>query len=423
MSSYQVIDRGIFRCLPIYQDDPQGLTAIVTGSNGISGHYLSRVLQESPHRWSKIYCLSRNAPAGVSASNMNCEHVAVDFLRPPSEIAAILTEKGVSADFVFFMSYIQPPHRSPEALWSEAEELCRVNSALLSNFTTALDLSGVTPRRFILQTGAKNYGGHIGPNKVPQEESAPRHRGQVNFYFDQEDILFDYCAKNKTNWAICMPAPIIGAVQNASMTLALPLAVYACVCAELGEIMEFPSDITAWQTTQCMTSGKLNAYMIEWIALKDHTANEKFNSCDTSVFTWEKAWPIIASWFGATWQGPRNTDQWLKTQSLTNHREYGGKNTTRASFRLGDFMNSDRSRHAWKSLEHRFGLRPLTDQDGMFAFLDGMIRRAHPVAFSMDKSREFGWNGYVNTMKSLHEVFKELHELRLIPPFQSDVSS
>jgi N-acetyl-gamma-glutamylphosphate reductase len=65
MPSHQQIveSRGIYHGLPVYDDSLKGLTAIITGANGISGYYMLRVLAQHPERWSKIYCLSRRPPA------------------------------------------------------------------------------------------------------------------------------------------------------------------------------------------------------------------------------------------------------------------------------------------------------------------------------------------------------------------------
>ena len=37
---------------------------------------------------------------------MTVEHIPVDFLRTPDEIAAILRERKIKPDFVFFFSYV-----------------------------------------------------------------------------------------------------------------------------------------------------------------------------------------------------------------------------------------------------------------------------------------------------------------------------
>lgn len=125
---YQVYDNGIYHGLPIYPSSLRNLTAIVTGANGISGNYMMRVLSQNPERWSKIYCLSRRPPAISGGLPDNVEHIPLDFLKSPDEIAQVFKDKGVKADYVFFFSYIQVEPKEGEALWSNAEEMCKVNS-------------------------------------------------------------------------------------------------------------------------------------------------------------------------------------------------------------------------------------------------------------------------------------------------------
>jgi hypothetical protein len=122
-----VQSRGIYHGLPVYPPELKGLTAIITGANGISGNYMLRVLAQAPERWSKIYCLSRRPPALPDGLPENAEHIAVDFLQKPEEIAKVLKEKGVKADYVFFYSYVQVEPKEEGRLWSDAEEMCRVN--------------------------------------------------------------------------------------------------------------------------------------------------------------------------------------------------------------------------------------------------------------------------------------------------------
>ncbi len=90
-----------------------------------------------------------------------------------------------------------------------------------------------------------------------------------------------------------MPGPILGAVPEAAMNAAFPLAVYATVCKKLGEPMDFPGDINSWQYDQSPSSSMMNAYMEEWAVLLG-PENEKYNTCDNSAFTWEASWPRIA---------------------------------------------------------------------------------------------------------------------------------
>lgn len=82
--------------LPTYDPATQGLTALITGANGISGFHLTKVLAAAPERWKKIYCLSRSPPADYFWDEMpddakeRVEHVLVDFLAVEEEIVEAL---------------------------------------------------------------------------------------------------------------------------------------------------------------------------------------------------------------------------------------------------------------------------------------------------------------------------------------------
>ncbi len=160
-------NKGIFKNLPSFDPEIKGLTAIVTGANGISGFHTMRVLLESPDRWKKVWAASRRPPPKemmallTDDQRSRVEHVACDFLTKPEEIAEQLKQKNASADYVFFYSYAQPKPDPGKPAWSNAQELVDTNTALLRNFLDGLDNAGIVPKRFLLQTGAKNYGVHM----------------------------------------------------------------------------------------------------------------------------------------------------------------------------------------------------------------------------------------------------------------------
>lgn len=307
---YQVHDIGIYHSLPVFDPSIKGLTAIVTGANGISGHHMVRVLALSPKRWTKIYCLSRNPPVLKGGLPPNAEHISLDFLQSPEKIGAVLIEKGIKADYAFFFSYIQVEPKPGELIWSNAEEMCRVNTELLSNFLEGLTRADIKPKRIMLQTGAKNYGVHLGQTIIPQEESDPRVTLEPNFYYTQEDCLWDYCKKRDIGWNICMPSFILGAVPNAAMNVCFPLAVYATVTKALGENLEFPSDLRAWESPQSQSTSLLNAYLEEWSVLTPTAKNQKFNAFDDSAFTWGRFWPKLAELYGLEYTKPDPNGQY-----------------------------------------------------------------------------------------------------------------
>lgn len=117
-----------------------------------------RVLSQSPERWSKIYCLSRRPPYIPGGLPANAEHIALDFLKSPEEIANVLKERSIKADYIFFFAYIQADPKPGKGMWSDAKEMVRLNSLLIDNFIGALKIAEIKPKRFMLQTGAKNYG-------------------------------------------------------------------------------------------------------------------------------------------------------------------------------------------------------------------------------------------------------------------------
>lgn len=125
--------KGIYNNLPTFSPDLKGLTAIVTGANGISGFHTMRVLLESPQRWTKVWAASRRPPPQemmdllTAEERSRVEHVACDFLSKPEDIAKQLQDKGVTADVVFFYSYAQPKPPPGAPAWSNAQELSDVN--------------------------------------------------------------------------------------------------------------------------------------------------------------------------------------------------------------------------------------------------------------------------------------------------------
>ena len=126
MAVQQVRSVGIYHGLPVFPQDTTGLTAIITGANGISGYYMYRVLSQDTKRWKKIYCLSRRPPLIPGGLPEHVEHIPLDFLKDPDDIAKVLQERNVTADYVFFFSYIQVEPKAGKGLWSDADEMAKV---------------------------------------------------------------------------------------------------------------------------------------------------------------------------------------------------------------------------------------------------------------------------------------------------------
>jgi hypothetical protein len=131
-------NNSIFKGLPTFSPEIKGLTAIVTGANGISGFGTMRALLQTPNRWTRIYTLSRSPPPPemmellTSEQRKRVEHVNVDFLGKPEDIANAMKEMGVTADTVFFYSYAQPKTTIEGSHpWANAQELADINCKIV----------------------------------------------------------------------------------------------------------------------------------------------------------------------------------------------------------------------------------------------------------------------------------------------------
>lgn len=295
--------------------------------------------------------------------------------------------------------------------------------ALLQNFCEALSLASIIPKRIMLQTGAKNYGVHLGPAATPQEETAPRITLEPNFYYPQEDFLWSFCKQHNISWNVCMPAGILGAVPDAAMNLVFPLGVYASVQKHLGEKLEFPCDLHAWEVNRCMSSSKMNGYMEEWAVLNEGAKNKKFNTMDGTTFTWGNFWPKYANWYSMEYTRP-SLDEAAYTRIVTKHnpppRGFGPPATYRVRFRLVDWAKQENVQKAWEELMGRHGLTSgrLQDMDidRIFGFTDGSLMGS-ALDLTINKARKMGWHGFVDSNDAIKEVLTEFVDLKMIPLF------
>ncbi|KAF9894268.1 hypothetical protein FE257_007770 [Aspergillus nanangensis] len=420
VSQQTIISKGIYHGLPTFSDDVTGLTAVVTGANGISGNYMLRVLCESPQRWKKIYALSRRPPNGEWPSHV--EHVPMDFLQPPEILAAQFRERGIKGDYVFFFSYIQPTPKEDRI--SAAEDLVKVNTQLLQNFLEAQALANALPKTILLQLGAKYYGVHLGPTKLPQEETDPRIALEPNFYYPQEDYLISFAHQHNLNWITTRPSWIPGAVPDAAMNACLPLAIYAAVQKHLHRPLDFPSDLTSWELPSSVSTAQMNAYLSEWAVLTPSAQNQSLNASDDCAFTWGDFWPRLAAWFRMDWSGPVCDDETSYAENETPFnpppRGFGPPGKLRGRFTLAEWAKMAEVQRAWREIAARYGLRnaELWDTERVFGFADGRLLRDHPIYYSTTKTKKLGFFGFVDSNESVLEVLREFVDMKMIPPFE-----
>lgn len=312
----------------------------------------------------------------------------MDLLQSPEKISAQMNDRGLEADHVFFFAYIQPAPEEGHGIWDNVDQLVKVNSSLLSNFLGGLSLSNIIPKRVLLQLGAKYYGVHLGPTAVPQEESDPRVDIQPNFYYPQEDILRDFCQRHNIGWNVTRPCWILGAVPDAAMNLVHPLAIYAIVQRHLGQPLEHPGDLTAWETNHTMSSAQMNGYLAEWAVLTDSARNESFNAADGCPFTFGKFWPNLARRLDMTYTRPRSeggSAQYHEVEFPYSPppRGFGPQSKMRFTFTLTEWAKKPEVQRAWEEIAEKHQLRDgkLRDVERIFGFLDSALLMSWPVNF------------------------------------------
>ncbi|KAL4905958.1 hypothetical protein BDW74DRAFT_177651 [Aspergillus multicolor] len=374
---------------------------MVDGATGISGHYMLQVLSQSPERWSKIYAVSRRPP---SAQGIREGASAVDGVKE-------------SVDYVFFFAYRESSSEDG-TLWGGQEQMVLENSQMLRDFVLAMQGSGM--KRLVLQTGAKQYGVHIGPTSLPSKETDPRVETLPNFYHQQEDILKELGPKQGFDWVVVRPALIVGAVKGNFMNIAIAIGVYIAVSRELHDPIAFHGTSAKYHSFETFSSAHLNATFEEFCALTPHCRNEAYNIANGDCATWSSVLPAVAAHFNAP-IAPLDVltspgrHPFRKTSNLPSPRNP----SERAVFELRDSLvawsQEDRVRGAWERLAEREGLDRSVFYEASWAFADGCVSFQHEVMLDVGKARRAGFHGTVNTEEDFVRAMVATQEMEFFP--------
>jgi nucleoside-diphosphate-sugar epimerase len=350
--------------------------ALILGVSGIVGRSLAERLLSSGG-W-EVVGVSRNQPAGLTG----VRHLSVDLNDPAASKAVLLEAR---ATHVFYATWSRQPNEP---------ENCRVNGDMLRN---ALDgaTAGGTVQHVALVTGLKHYLGSF-DNYVTHElstpfsEEMPRLPGD-NFYYTQEDVLFESASRHNHTWSVSRPHTIIGYAPGNAMNLGTSLAVYATLCRETGIAFEFPGSPQQYAGIVDMTSADLLAHHLEWEATNSSAANLAFNVVNGDVFRWKVMWKKIAEYFGIEAAPYAGTAKPL-VESLAS-------------------VSSE-----WEKIAKKYDLQTAhLDAIAPWWHVDADLGRTQECMADMSRSRELGFLDYRNTWSSFKELFDRLQQERLIP--------
>jgi len=350
-------------------------TALIVGASGIVGSATAKLLLSEG--W-QVAALSR-----TPAPQDGVIPVAAD-LHDPASLAAALGDIAPTHIFI--------------ATWSrqatEAENI-RVNSAMVRNLLDAVRAKK-SVAHVALVTGLKHYLGPFesyGKGVLPQTPfREDQDRLDIdNFYYAQEDEVFEAAARDGFSWSVHRPHTIIGQAVGNAMNMGTTLAVHAMICRELGRPFHFPGVEMQWNGLTDMTDAGMLAKHMLWAATTPAAANQAFNVTNGDVFRWSWMWQRIAGWFGI--QG----------------EVFDGKVRTLEAQMAGDA-------EAWRSIATKYDLAE-PDIDRLISpwHTDADLGRPIEVVTDMSKSRRLGFREFIATDDAFYALFDTLRAERLIP--------
>jgi len=349
--------------------------ALVIGVTGISGRNLAEHLLD---RGWRVTGISRAAPHSLEG----VEHRAVDITDSGAVRAALSDADPTHA---FFCTW------SRQA--TEAENV-RVNGAMLRNVLDAI--AGAPKLRHVaLVTGLKHYLGPFESYGKAKPDTPFREEQErlpyPNFYYEEEDILFEAAGRHGFSWSVHRPHTMIGWALGNAMNMGVTLAAYGTICRETGRPFVFPGSMQQWEGVTDVTDARLLARQLEWAATTPAAANEAFNIVNGDVFRWRRMWGVLADALGVE-AAPYARDPTPLEEQMAD------------------------AGPIWDEIVQRHGLAPhRLDQLASWWHSDADLSRPLETFTDMGKSRRYGFLDYKTSDRSFLDLFERLQAERIIP--------
>ena len=349
-------------------------TALIAGVSGITGQNLAEHLC-AQSGW-QTYGLARKE---VKLSGV--KPIAASLLEPDSLKNAVADKQ---IEYVFFSSWQRMENE---------ERNCEVNGTMLRNLLVALEKSPV--KHVALVTGGKNYFGSFDDSGkfdvvTPYREEQQRKPG-LNFYYTQEDILFERAKAQNFSWSVHRPNTIVGYAVGNLMNMGSTLACYAAICKETKRPFVFPGSPTIYNGVCDASDARILAKHLQWAAETEGAKNQAFNVVNGDVYRWNWMWQQLADYFGleaAPYVGEINP---LEKQ-------------------MAD------AAPVWDKIVQKHDLQPRKlDELASWWHTDSDLSRTFETFADMSKSRKLGFLEFQKTSESFFEVFDRMRAEKLIP--------
>ena len=367
--------------------------ALVIGVTGVSGQAIAAALKAASTSTStssststawRVTGVSRRAPSSDVSIDA---HVAVDLLDRAETAAALGAVHGVT--HVFFATWQRQA--------TEADN-CRVNGAMLQNTLDAVLATGSAAVVHVtLVTGLKHYLGPFeayaaGVVDTPFRETAAR-LPIANFYYTQEDILFEAARVHGFGWAVHRPHTLVGWALGNAMNMGVTLAIYGSLCRATGAPFVFPGSPEQYNGVADVTDARLLGRQVVWAATEPTARNQAFNTVNGDVFRWRQLWVDVADALGVP------------------AAPYPGHATPLDGGRMA---GADAT---WATLVAKHALQPFRASElASWWHTDADLGRQVETFADMSKSRRLGFREVQVTADSFRDLFARLRSERIIPP-------
>lgn len=349
--------------------------ALIVGATGLSGSYTAQQLKAEG--WT-VVTLSRSA-VDLPWSD---RHIAADLEDAEASHAALKAASGVT--HVFFCTWSRQK--------DEAENV-RVNAMMIRNLFDGLADAPI--KHAALVTGLKHYLGSFDDYAkvkpyTPFLESSPRLPG-LNFYYAQEDVLFEFAAKRGFTWTVHRPHTMIGFAIGNAMNMAVTLAVYASICKHTGRPFLFPGSPEQYGAVADVTDARILAKQLHWAAVTEGAQNTPFNTVNGDLFRWTWLWAQISGYFG------------LEVAEYPGH-------PVPLETQMAD------APALWAEIVAKHGLQDIAvGKLASWWHSDADLGRTLECFTDMTNSRALGFTAYQQTTHSFFDVFDTLRAQRIIP--------
>ncbi|XVF77939.1 hypothetical protein PTKIN_Ptkin14bG0088200 [Pterospermum kingtungense] len=169
--------------------------------------------------------------------------------------------------------------------------------------------------------------------------------------------------------------------------------VYANICKHQGLPFRHPGNRYTWEHFSDVSNARLIAEQQIWAAVSEKAKNQAFNCTNGDVFTWKGLWKQLCKVFNIEFVPFDEKEQ----------------------FDLVEMMKENAL--VWDKIVDEYGLlkTKMEDMITCFAAIKSVLNLELQLVSNMTKSREFGFFGYADTIKSIEMWVRRLQDMKIIP--------